>query len=127
MRWFVLLIVFAPVVELSVLIGSGVKFGILNTLLFVILTSIIGMLLTKRFGLRAYREIQEKIRNREMPGEAMMDGLFIFAGGMLLLFPGFISDLIGLLFLFRWTRNLFKPLLYRWFRKKIGKGQIIVM
>lgn len=127
MRWFVLLIVFAPVVELSVLILSGVKFGILNTLLFVILTSIIGMLLTKRFGLRAYREIQEKIRNREMPGEAMMDGLFIFAGGMLLLFPGFISDVLGLLFLFKWTRKLFKPLLYRWFRKKIGKGQIIVM
>lgn len=127
MRWFLLLIVLAPAIELSVLIYSGMKFGILNTLVLVMLTAAVGILLAKRFGLQAYKDIQERLRNHEMPGDAMLDGLFIFAGGILLLFPGFITDLIGLLFLFKWTRKLFKPMLYRWFRKKIGKGQIIVM
>lgn len=127
MRWFLLLLILAPAVELSVLIYSGMKFGILNTLLIVFLTAVVGILLAKRFGLKAYVEIQDRIKHQEMPGEAVIDGLFIFAGGILLLFPGFITDLIGLLFLFKWTRKLFKPLLYKWFRKKIGKGQIIVM
>lgn len=127
MRWFLLLLILAPAVELSVLIYSGMKFGILNTLLIVFLTAAVGILLAKRFGLKAYVEIQDRIKHQEMPGEAVIDGLFIFAGGILLLFPGFITDLIGLLFLFKWTRKLFKPLLYKWFRKKIGKGQIIVM
>jgi len=117
----------APVIELSVLMYSGMKFGILNTLLVVMLTAAIGILLAKRFGMKAYFDIQDRIKHHEMPGEAVVDGLFIFAGGILLLFPGFITDIIGLLFLFKWTRKLFKPLLYRWFRKKIGKGQIIVM
>ncbi|MFC4409805.1 FxsA family protein [Chungangia koreensis] len=127
MRWFLLLIVLAPAVELSVLIYSGMKFGILNTLLIVMLTAAAGIVLAKKFGLRAFYDIQDRIKQHEMPGDAVVDGLFIFVGGILLLFPGFITDLIGLLFLFKWTRKLFKPLLYRWFRKKIGKGQIIVM
>jgi UPF0716 protein FxsA len=127
MRWFLLLIILAPAIELSVLIYSGIKFGVLNTLLIVMLTAAAGIVLAKRFGLQAFYEIQDRIKHNEMPGEAVIDGLFIFAGGILLLFPGFITDLIGLLFLFKWTRKLFKPLLYRWFRKKIGKGQIIVM
>ena len=127
MRWIILAIIVAPVIELSVLLYFGYTFGLLPTIVIVLLTGLIGVYLAKRQGLKAIKEIQYQMQNHQLPSEAVIDGVCVFIGGLLLLTPGLLSDLIGFLLLFKITRNIIKPIIYKWFRKKMKNGQVIVM
>lgn len=127
MKWLALIFIVVPVLELSLLIWSGDTFGLFPTVAIILGTGIIGAYLAKKQGLKAIRDVQLQMKSFQAPGDAMVNALFIFAGGLLLLSPGFVTDLFGFLFLFSPTRKLFKPIVYRWIRKKMNKGQIIVM
>ena len=63
----------------------------------------------------------------ESPGPALVDAMLNFSGGVLLALPGFITDIIGLLMLLPVTRKLFQPLVFYWMRKKMKKGQFIIV
>jgi UPF0716 protein FxsA len=127
MKWFALIFIVVPVLEIGILLWSGNTFGLLPTILIILGTGILGAFLAKKQGLKAIRDVQIQMKNFEAPGDAMVNALFIFAGGLLLLSPGFVTDLFGFLFLFSPTRQLFKPIVYNWIRSKMKKGQIIVM
>ena len=127
MKWLAFIFIVVPAVEIWVLLWSGKTFGLLPTLLIILGTGILGAYLAKKQGLRAIRDVQYQLKNFQAPGDAMVNALFIFAGGILLLSPGFVTDLFGFLFLFGPTRNLFKPIVYKWIKSKMKKGQIIVM
>lgn len=127
MKWLLFVLIVAPVIEISVLIWSGNQFGILPTILIILSTGILGAFLAKKQGLKAIRDIQNQMKNFEAPGDAMVNALFVFAGGIMLLSPGFVTDIFGFLFLFSPTRQLFKPIIYKWIRTKMKKGQLIVM
>ena len=127
MKWIIGLFVLLPAVELYILLLAGKTFGALNALLLIILTGVGGAIIARRQGLKAYKEFSESMRNFQAPGDAAINGLFVLAGAIFVILPGFITDVIGLLFLFAPTRKLFKPLLYRWIRKKMKNGQVIVM
>lgn len=62
-----------------------------------------------------------------MPGEELIDGVCILLGGFLLLAPGFISDVLGLLLLLPPTRIMLKPFLKKLFYKKIEKNTITII
>ncbi|MFJ7971070.1 FxsA family protein [Psychrobacillus sp. NPDC096389] len=127
MKWIIGLIIVIPAIELYVLLLSGKTIGVGYTLLLILATGIVGAYLAKRQGIRAFREVSDNIKNGQAPGEAAINGIFVFIGSILVILPGFISDILGLMLLFAPTRNLFKPLLYRWIRKKMKHGQVIVM
>lgn len=97
------------------------------TLLMVFLTGMLGVLLTKRQGLSALRNAQQKINNGQMPGDVLIDGLCIFFGGLLLIVPGFLTDFIGLALLFPFFRNLIKPAIFRVIRNRMHRGQYIII
>jgi UPF0716 protein FxsA len=127
MRWLALLFIVVPVTEIALFIWSGNTIGLVPTILIILGTGILGAYLAKKQGLKAIHDIQMQMKNFEAPGDAMVNALFVFAGGLLLLSPGFVTDIFGLMFLFSPTRQIFKPILYNWIRTKMKKGQIIVM
>jgi len=127
MKWLALILIVVPVLEIGILLWSGNTLGLFPTILIILGTGILGAYLAKKQGLKAIRDVQLQMKNFQAPGDAMINALFVFAGGLMLLSPGFITDIFGFLFLFSPTRQLFKPIIYKWIRTKMKKGQIIVM
>ncbi|MGE6488178.1 FxsA family protein [Paenisporosarcina sp. NPDC076898] len=127
MKWLALIFIVVPALEIALLLWSGKTFGLIPTIIIILSTGILGAFLAKKQGLKAIRDVQMQMKNFQAPGDAMVNALFVFAGGLLLLSPGFVTDLFGFLFLFSPTRQLFKPIVYKWIRSKMKKGQIIVM
>ncbi len=106
-----------PVLEIYLLIKLGSFLGALNTVIIVILTGIIGAYLAKLEGLHTMTKVREALNRGEMPAEGMLDALLILVAGIVLLTPGFLTDIAGLLMLIPQTRFLFK----RWLRKKFDE------
>ena len=127
MKWLAALFIIVPTAELAVLMVSGKTLGIMPTILIIIATGIGGAYLAKKQGLRAWRDLQYRMANRETPGKALVDSVCILLGGLLLLMPGFITDIAGLLLLFSGPRKLLYPFIVKWIYNKIRNGQIRVM
>lgn len=103
-----LLIIIVPIIELWVIVVVGSRIGILNTLALLILVSIAGAILLKREGVATWRKLQATMARGEVPTEEVTDGALILLGGALLLTPGFVTDIVGLLFVFPVTRAAIK-------------------
>jgi UPF0716 protein FxsA len=127
MRYLFLLIIVIPVVDIGLLLFFGKIIGVGATIALIILTGIIGVYLAKREGLQTIRRAQEQLRYGEIPGEAVLDGICILIGGILLITPGFITDLTGFLFLFPPTRKPLKLLIKKVWRKRIYKRNIKII
>lgn len=127
MRYLIILFIAIPAAEIGLLLFSGKTIGVWPTILLIILTGVIGAYLAKREGLQTIRKAQDQLRNGEIPGEAVLDGICILIGGILLLLPGFITDISGFLLLFPPTRRLFKFLMINSIRKKIKRGNIKII
>jgi UPF0716 protein FxsA len=127
MRYLLLLIIVVPAAEMGLLMFSGKTIGVWPTLLMIILTGVLGSYLAKKQGLEMIRKAQEQLKYGQIPGESVLDGICILIGGTLLLTPGFISDVLGLLLLAPPTRKAFKLLISASFRKWIDKGNIKVI
>lgn len=93
-----MLFIIVPVVELYILIEVGKKIGSLNIIGIIILTGILGAHLVKSQGFIILRKIQNDLNEGILPGDSLIQGAIILAGGILLLTPGFITDIIGVFF-----------------------------
>lgn len=85
-----------PIAEIAVFIKAGQIIGLGWTLALVVLTAMLGTALLRRQGLRTLTLTQQKLDRGELPVGELFDGLCILAAGVLLLIPGFITDIIGL-------------------------------
>ena len=103
-----------PFIEIYLLIKIGSHLGALNTVIIVILTAFFGALLARYQGFQTMLRVRESLERGEMPAEELMDALLILLAGIVLLTPGFLTDLAGLMILIPYTRLMFK----RWLRKK---------
>ncbi|MBL7068961.1 MAG: membrane protein FxsA [Candidatus Omnitrophica bacterium] len=120
--YLILSFITVPLVELAILIKVGQHIGVFNTVSIVITTGIIGALLAKSEGLKTISGIQRDLNMGIIPSERLIDGLFIFAGGLLLLTPGLITDLAGFVFLIPYTRYHAKKWLQYKFRRMLDRG-----
>ena len=127
MRYLALLIIVIPAIDIGVLLLSGKTFGVLPTIAFIILTGVVGAYLAKREGLQTIKRAQEQLAYGQIPGDSVLDGISILIGGILLLTPGFITDIFGFLLLFPPTRKPFKFLMIHSLRKRIQKGNIKII
>lgn len=107
MGYLFLALIVMPLVELAVLIKLGQHIGAGNTVLLVILTGVAGAYLAKYQGIKILWELRNLVSQGVMPGVKMMEGVLVLIGAILLLAPGLISDIIGLLFLLPITRQYF--------------------
>ncbi len=127
MRYFFLLIIIIPAAEIGLLLFSGKTIGVWPTLLLILSTGVIGTYLAKREGLQTIRKAQEQLSRGQLPGDALLDGICILVGGVLLITPGFITDILGFLMLFPPTRRVCKFLMVNALRKKIDSGNIKII
>jgi len=119
-----ILFVIVPVTELYILIEVGKKIGSLTTIGIIILTGIIGAYLVKGQGFMILKKIQNDLNEGIMPGDSLIQGVIILAGGILLLTPGFVTDIVGFIFLIPVSRNIVKKYLLKWLKGKIKEGNI---
>lgn len=112
-----LLFVLVPVAEIYLLVTVGSSIGAFPTVALVILTALAGAHLARMQGLSTMMRIRENLDQGFMPAEELLDGVLIFLAGMVLLTPGFLTDIAGLLILLPVTRNIFK----QWLRKKFDE------
>ena len=106
------LIVFmlVPIVEMWILIEVGGWIGALPTIALVVVTATLGLSLLKKQGLSTLLSARQKMNEGSIPATELVSGVMLAVGGALLLTPGFVTDMVGLVLLIPQTRQwlLFK-------------------
>ncbi len=105
-----LLFTLIPVIELALLVEVGGRIGVAPTIAVVLGTGAAGAWLARSQGLRALQRLQEAVHTAQFPREEIFDGILILAGGLLLLTPGFLTDILGFCALVPGSRYLLKTL-----------------
>jgi len=121
-----LLFICVPLIEVLILIKLGSLFGFWPTIFIVIGTGILGAYLAKLYGLTVWYKIQQDLQAGKMPTDKLVDGLLILIGGIVLLTPGLLTDIFGLLLLFPYTRNFFKRFAKSKFKKMSDRHSSII-
>ncbi len=103
-----LLFIIIPIAELYIIIQVAQTTGVFNSIILLILVSLIGAWLVKAEGLGVLKKIRIQLTKGEMPSKELVDGGLILLAGALMLTPGFLTDAFGLLLLFPITRPIFR-------------------
>ncbi len=119
-----LIFIFVPVMELYILIEAGRIIGIGPTIALIMLTGIAGAWLARNQGVAILSRIQEETSRGQMPAATLIDGALILVGGLLLLTPGFFTDLLGFSFLVPLTRDIWRATLSLWLEKQVQQGSV---
>jgi UPF0716 protein FxsA len=107
----VVLFIVVPILELWVIIEVGSLIGVWPTIALLIADAMLGSLLLRHQGRGAWRRFNAALAERRFPGREVADGLLIAIGGTLLLTPGFLTDIVGLVLLIPPTRALVRRLM----------------
>jgi UPF0716 protein FxsA len=109
----VVLFIVVPILELWLIIEIGGAIGVVPTLALLLADAVLGSLLLRHQGRGAWQRFNQALAERRFPGREVADGALIVAGGTLLLTPGFVTDVFGLLLLIPPTRAIARSLLRR--------------
>jgi len=121
-----LLFTVVPTIELIILIGIGQLIGFWPTVALIVITGALGAILAKIAGISIISQIIGDLRSGVLPGRRMVDGVLILIAGVMLITPGILTDITGLLLLFPATRMFFREKVIKWLRKKLQKGSFNV-
>ncbi len=99
MKILVLLFVLVPLLELYFLIEVGSTVGVGTTILLVIFTAVLGSVFVRKQGFSTLNRVQTQLSHGRMPAREMVEGLVLLIAGVLLLTPGFFTDVIGFMLL----------------------------
>ncbi len=114
----VLLFIIVPIAELAVIIQVGQEIGVLPTIAILVADSLLGSWLLRSQGRSAWRRFNAALGTGRPPAREVLDGGLIIFGGALLLTPGFITDVVGLVLLVPPTRALVRRFLVRSFSRR---------
>lgn len=123
-RWLVVIMIVVPALEIWGLLTIGSLIGAWPTFGLILLTGFVGAFLARREARRVWRDAQLQLQSGQVPAMSIIDGLCIFAGGLLLLTPGFFTDTIGFILVFPVTRWTVRGWVLLLIRKLISKGQV---
>ena len=106
----------------------GLKFvsdsiSILNTVSLVMLTFLIGIIVSQSYGKEVFEKMQRHLKSREAPGDEALNGAVMGVAGMLLITPGAVTDIIGILIMITLTRGMFKQIALNVTKNRIQSGQ----
>jgi len=123
MNPLLLILLLLPIAEIAMFIEVGDWIGAWPTVGLVVLSAVLGSVLVRRQGLTAMKRAQEAAERGEFPVGAVFEGFCIVVAGVLLIIPGFLSDIVGLLLFVPPVRNA----LGRWlFERLRGSGSFQV-
>ena len=106
MNSLLLSIILVPIVEIYLFIKIGAKIGAFNTILLILITAITGIIYARYEGLNTLRSAYSQIIKQETPAYEIISGAAIAFAALLLIIPGFATDIIGFLIIFPITRKL---------------------
>lgn len=106
MNSVILVILLVPIIEIYLFIKIGSQIGALNTISLIFITAIIGLYYAKYEGLNTLRSAIKQIILNEIPIYEIISGAALALAALLMILPGFLTDIIGLLIIFPWTRKI---------------------
>ncbi len=121
-----LLFTVVPLVELYLLIAIGRALGPGPTIALVLVTGALGAWFARLEGARVIRRWQEALARQQLPKDGVVDGLLIFTGGLMLITPGILTDIVGLSMVFPPTRRVIGRFVRGWFERQIAVGRVQV-
>ncbi|BFT70322.1 FxsA family protein [Paenibacillus sp. P36] len=124
LRIILAIFIIVPAIEISVLIALGHFIGGWTTFGLILLSGFLGIYFAKREGRKVLEYARFEWSQGQLPAQQLMDGICIFLGGILLITPGFITDIFGFLLVFPYTRPIFKVMLLALIQRQISKGNI---
>ena len=107
MNSILLLIILIPIIEIYLFIKIGSQIGAITTILLIFTTAIVGIYYAKHEGLNTLRSGFAQLSKNEVPTYEMLSGAAIAFAALLLIIPGFASDIFGFLIIFPITRKFF--------------------
>ncbi|TFE27826.1 FxsA family protein [Cohnella luojiensis] len=112
--------------ELWFIFMVGKWIGGWATLALLIGSGALGAWLIKTEGRKVWQQARQQMEAGQAPGHSLLEGLCVLAGGILLIAPGFLSDIVGLTMLLPFTRPLYRLYIYRWLERKVRNGQFSI-
>ena len=106
MNTAILSIILVPIIEIYLFIKIGAKIGAFNTILLIFLTALTGIIYARYEGLNTLKSGFSQMVKNEIPAYEMISGAAIAFGALLLIIPGFATDILGFLIIFPLTRKL---------------------
>ena len=126
MNSVLLSIILVPIVEIYLFIKIGSQIGAFNTISLIFITAFVGIFYARYEGLNTLRSGISQIVKNEMPAYEMISGAVIAFAALLLIIPGFATDILGFLFLFPFTRKIiFEKFLRKFKSKTVEKNEYI--
>lgn len=126
----IILFTVVPLIELALLIKLGNVIGLWPTILIVIGTGVLGAALARSQGTQVVSAIRAELAEGRPPTESLLNGLLVLVGGVVLLTPGLLTDLLGFSLLVPSTRNWFKRKLQgrlkKYAQRSSGSATIII-
>ena len=107
MNSIILLIFVIPIIEIYLFIKVGSQIGAFNTISLIIITAVIGLYYAKYEGLNTLRSAVSQLVKNEIPINEIISGAALAFAALLMILPGFLTDVIGLTIIFPWTRKIF--------------------
>ena len=125
MNTLLLIVLFIPLIEIYLFIQIGAQIGAFNTIVIILSTAIVGIYFVRLQGLSTLKSGVTQIYQNQLPIYEMMSGAALAIAAVLLIIPGFATDVIGFLLILPLTRNLIFKFLGKKYTKKKIKDDLI--
>ena len=106
MNSIILLIFVIPIIEIYLFIKVGSQIGAFNTIYLIIITAVVGLYYAKYEGLNTLRSAVSQLVKNEIPINEIISGAALAVAALLMILPGFLTDVVGLIIIFPWTRKI---------------------
>ncbi|MEZ4374041.1 MAG: FxsA family protein [Polyangiaceae bacterium] len=127
MRWFVVLVIVVPLVELFLLLQIDRVVGFWPTIGLTIVTGFLGGSLAKREGLKVWRSWRQAMSELRPPEQGVVDGVLVLLGGALLITPGVLTDMTGFFLLIPFTRRIIARRVRAAIDRRLEAGELRVV
>ena len=118
MRNFIFIFIFLPIVEIYFFVKIGTEIGAISTIIFTLITAMLGILTIKYQGISSFIQARQSIFSNEEPAIEILSNFALLICGLLLLIPGFVTDFLGMLLIFPIVRKI----LIKYLIKKAGSN-----
>jgi len=125
MNKLLLLIIGIPLIEIYLFIKIGSKIGAFNTISLILITAVLGIYYARYEGLNTLKSGMSRMINNKLPLYEILSGATLAFASLLLIFPGFATDIMGVLLIFPLTRKLLFNFLSKKFPKENKKKDFI--
>jgi UPF0716 protein FxsA len=120
--FLVVIFILVPIAELYVIIKVGEAIGLIPTLILLLADAILGSMLLRQQGRAAWVRFNRALAENRLPHKEVFDGVLIIFGGALLITPGFLTDILGLILLLPPTRAIVRAISSRFVRRRLAMG-----